>query len=164
MSNRQKLDRIDIKILAELQKNGNVTNAHLASVVGLSPSPCLQRVKRLEAAGIISGYGAHLNLAGLTSTVTVFTEIMLYDHRREDFVRFEANLRDFDEITECHLVSGGYDYLLKFLVKDIGHYQEVIEKLVDWNLGIEKYFSYIVIRTPFVKHAVPLETLLSDER
>ena len=164
MSNRQKLDRIDIKILAELQKNGNVTNAHLASVVGLSASPCLQCVKRLEAAGIISGYGAHLNLARLTSTVTVFTEIMLHDHRREDFVRFEANLRDFDEITECHLVSGGYDYLLKSLVKDIGHYQEVIEKLVDRNIGIEKYFSYIVIRTPFVKHAVPLETLLSDDR
>lgn len=164
MSNRQKLDRIDIKILAELQRNGNVTNAHLASVVGLSASPCLQRVKRLEAAGIISGYGAHLNLARLTSTVTVFTEIMLHDHRREDFVRFEANLRDFDEITECHLVSGGYDYLLKSLVKDIGHYQEVIEKLVDRNIGIEKYFSYIVIRTPFVKHAVPLETLLSDDR
>lgn len=58
---RQKLDRTDIKILAELQKNGNMTNANLASAVGLSASPCLQRVKRLEAAGIISGYGAHLN-------------------------------------------------------------------------------------------------------
>jgi DNA-binding Lrp family transcriptional regulator len=75
-----------------------MTNANLASAVGLSASPCLQRVKRLEAAGIISGYGAHLNLAKLTSTVTVFTEIMLHDHRRDDFTRFEANLRDFDEI------------------------------------------------------------------
>ena len=163
MSNRQKLDRIDIKILAELQKNGNMTNANLAISVGLSASPCLQRVKRLEAAGVISGYGAYVNLAKLTTTVTVFTEIMLCDHRREDFVRFEANLRDFDEITECHLVSGGYDYLLKFLVKDIGHYQEVVEKLLDRNIGIEKYFSYIVIRTPFVKHAVPLDKLLSDD-
>ena len=163
MSNRQNLDRIDIRILAELQKNGNMTNANLASAIGLSASPCLQRVKRLEAAGIISGYGAHINLAKLTSTVTVFTEIMLHDHRREDFVRFEANLRDFDEITECHLVSGGYDYLLKFLVKDIGHYQEVVERLLDRNLGIEKYFSYIVIRTPFVKHAAPLDKLLADD-
>ncbi|CAE6714588.1 Lrp/AsnC family transcriptional regulator [Paraburkholderia nemoris] len=163
MSNRQKLDRTDIKILAELQKNGNMTNANLSSAVGLSASPCLQRVKRLEAAGIISGYGAHINLAKLTSTVTVFTEIMLHDHRREDFVRFEANLRDFDEIIECHLVSGGYDYLLKFLVKDIGHYQEVVEKLLDRNIGIEKYFSYIVIRTPFVKHTAPLDKLLSDD-
>jgi DNA-binding Lrp family transcriptional regulator len=163
MNNRQKLDRIDIRILAELQKNGNMTNASLAGVVGLSASPCLQRVKRLEAAGVIAGYGAHLNLAKLTSTVTVFTEIMLRDHRREDFVRFEASLREFAEVTECHLVSGGYDYLLKFLVKDIGHYQDVVEKLVDRNIGIEKYFSYIVIRSPFVKHAVPLETLLADD-
>ncbi|KVU63106.1 Lrp/AsnC family transcriptional regulator [Burkholderia cepacia] len=163
MSTRPKLDRIDIKILAELQRNGNITNANLAAAVGLSASPCLQRVKRLEAAGVISGYGAHVNVAKLTSTVSVFTEIMLHDHRREDFVRFEANLRDFEEITECHLVSGGYDYLLKFVVKDIGHYQDVIERLLDRNLGIEKYFSYIVIRSPFVKHGVPLEKLLADE-
>jgi DNA-binding Lrp family transcriptional regulator len=163
MNHRQKLDRIDIRILAELQKNGNITNANLASVVGLSASPCLQRVRRLEAAGIIAGYGAHLDLTRLTSTVTVFTEIMLHDHRREDFVRFEANLRDVEEVIECHLVSGGYDYLLKFLVKDIGHYQEVIEKLVDRNVGIEKYFSYIVIRSPFVRHTVPLASLLADD-
>lgn len=160
---RQKLDRTDIRILAELQKNGNITNTNLAGAVGLSASPCLQRVKRLEAAGIISGYGAHLNLTKLTSTVTVFTEIMLHDHRREDFTRFEANLRDFDEITECHLVSGGYDYLLKSIVKNIGHYQEVIEKLVDRNIGIEKYFSYIVIRSPFVKQTMPLDKLLSED-
>ncbi|MDR5781682.1 Lrp/AsnC family transcriptional regulator [Caballeronia sp. LZ065] len=163
MNHRHKLDRIDIRILAELQKNGNITNANLAGVVGLSASPCLQRVRRLEAAGIISGYGAHLDLTKLTSTVTVFTEIMLHDHRREDFVRFEANLRDVEEVTECHLVSGGYDYLLKFLVKDIGHYQAVIEKLVDRNVGIEKYFSYIVIRSPFVRHTVPLTSLLADD-
>lgn len=163
MSTRAKLDRIDIKILAELQRNGNITNAQLAAAVGLSASPCLQRVKRLEAAGVISGYGAHINVAKLTNTVSVFTEVMLRDHRRDDFVRFEANVRDIDEITECHLVSGGYDYLLKFVVKDIGHYQEVIEQLLDRNLGIEKYFSYIVIRSPFVKHGVPLEKLLRDE-
>ena len=162
MSNRPKLDRIDIKILAELQRNGNITNANLAAAVGLSASPCLQRVRRLESAGVISGYGAHVNVAKVTSIVSVFTEIMLHDHRREDFVRFEANVRDFDEITECHLVSGGYDYLLKFVVKDIGHYQEVIERLLDRNLGIEKYFSYIVIRSPFVKHGVPLDKLLTD--
>jgi DNA-binding Lrp family transcriptional regulator len=164
MTTRQKLDRIDIKILAELQKNGNITNANLANAVGLSPSPCLQRVKRLESSGIISGYGVRLNLAKLTTTVTVFTEVMLQDHRREDFIRFEANVREIDEIIECHLVSGGYDYLLKFLVGNIGHYQEVVEKPLDLNIGIEKYFSYIVIRSPFVKHAAPLDRLLTDEQ
>ena len=105
-----------------------------------------------------------LNLAKLTTTVTVFTEVMLQDHRREDFIRFEANVREIDEIIECHLVSGGYDYLLKFLVGNIGHYQEVVERLLDLNLGIEKYFSYIVIRSPFVKHVAPLDRLLTDEQ
>jgi DNA-binding Lrp family transcriptional regulator len=96
--------------------------------------------------------------------VTVFTEVMLQDHRREDFIRFEANVREIDEIIECHLVSGGYDYLLKFLVGNIGHYQEVVERLLDLNLGIEKYFSYIVIRSPFVKHVAPLNRLLTDDQ
>src|ERR687885_2395762 len=102
-----KLDRIDINILVQLQKDGRATNVNLAEAVGLSPSPCLQRVKRLEAAGYITGYGAHLNLAKLTDSVTVFTEVTLSDHRREDFVKFESSIRNVDEILECHLVSGG---------------------------------------------------------
>ncbi|MDF3010918.1 MAG: AsnC family transcriptional regulator, partial [Burkholderiales bacterium] len=114
-----KLDRIDINILVQLQANGRMTNVDLANAVGLSPSPCLQRVKRLEAAGYISGYGAHINLAKLTESVTVFTEVTLADHRRADFVKFEASIRNIDELLECHLVSGGYDYLLRFLVRNI---------------------------------------------
>jgi DNA-binding Lrp family transcriptional regulator len=86
-----------------------MTNANLAEAVGLSASPCLQRVKRLESAGYITGYGAQINLAKLTESVSVFTEITLVDHRKEDFVKFEANMRNVDELMECHLVSGGYD-------------------------------------------------------
>ncbi len=156
-----KLDRIDINILCQLQKDGRVTNVNLADLVGLSPSPCLQRLKRLEAAGYITGYGVHVNLAKLTESVTVFTEVTLLDHRREDFIKFESSIRNVDELMECHLVSGGYDYLLKFLVRSIGHYQETIEDLLDRNIGIEKYFSYIVIKSPFVKTALPLRRLLS---
>lgn len=162
MVTRTKLDRIDIKILTELQRHGNITNANLADAVGLSPSPCLQRVKRLEAAGYITGYGAFLNLAKLTDTVTVFTEITLQDHRREDFVRFEANIRDIEEIVECHMVSGGYDYLIKSTVRNVGHYQEVIDRMLDLNLSIAKYFSYVVIRSPFVKQEAPLNRLLEE--
>jgi hypothetical protein len=82
-----KLDRIDLNILVQLQKDGRMTNANLAEAVGLSASPCLQRVKRLEAAGYIRGYGAQINLAKLTESITVFTEITLVDHRKEDFVK-----------------------------------------------------------------------------
>ena len=124
MNGVPKLDRIDLNILVQLQKDGRMTNANLADAVGLSASPCLQRVKRLESAGCIKGYGAQVNLAKLTESITVFTEITLVDHRREDFVRFEANLRNVEELIECHLVSGGYDYLLRFMSRSINHYQE----------------------------------------
>src|SRR5207253_7884992 len=108
-----KLDRIDLRILAQLQKNGRITNGELADAVGLSPSPCLIRVKRLEKAGYIAGYGAHVRLEKLGDTQTVFTEVTLSDHRREDFARFEASIRGIDEIVECHLVSGGDGFLFE---------------------------------------------------
>ncbi|MDH4558182.1 winged helix-turn-helix transcriptional regulator [Pseudomonas sp. BN417] len=158
-----KLDRIDINILVELQKDGRITNVSLADAVGLSASPCLQRVKRLEAAGYISGYSAHLNLAKITESVTVFTEITLSDHKREDFAKFESNIRLVDEVLECHLISGGYDYLARFMTRSIQHYQEVMEGLLDKNIGISKYFSYIVIKSPVLKDGVPLRKLLSQQ-
>jgi DNA-binding Lrp family transcriptional regulator len=155
-----KLDRIDINILVQLQAVGRMTNVDLAGAVGLSPSPCLQRVKRLESAGYIAGYGARLNLAKLTESVTVFTEVTLADHRRADFVKFEANILGVEEVLECHLVSGGYDYLLRFLCRSITHYQELMESLLERNIGIEKYFSYIVIKSPIMKNALPIKKLI----
>jgi DNA-binding Lrp family transcriptional regulator len=154
-----KLDRIDLNILAHLQRNGRISNVDLAEAVGLSASPCLQRTKRLESAGYIIGYGAQLNLAKLGEVVMVFTEMTLNDHRRTDFARFEAAVATIDEIVECHLVSGGYDYLLKFVTRGVAHYQSVIEAMLDRGLGIEKYFSYIVIKSPVVKNGLPLKML-----
>lgn len=158
-----KLDRIDLKILAELQKNGRITNVDLADAVGLSPSPCLTRVKRLEQAGYIAGYGAQLELRKLGDVLLVFTEMTLSDHRRDDFARFEAAIRNIPEIVECHLVSGGYDYLLKFVTNGVNHYQSVIESMLERNIGIEKYFSYIVIKSPFVKRHYPIERLFAQD-
>jgi DNA-binding Lrp family transcriptional regulator len=163
MAASPKLDRIDVNILAQLQKDGRMTNVSLADAVGLSPSPCLQRVKRLETAGYIAGYGAHINIGKLADTVTVFTEVTLSDHRREDFIKFESSIRTIEEILECHLVSGGYDYLVRFIVRNIAHYQELMESILDRSIGVEKYFSYIVIKSPIVKNALPLRTLLGPE-
>jgi DNA-binding Lrp family transcriptional regulator len=154
-----RLDRIDMKILVELQHNGRVTNVNLANAVGLSPSPCLLRVKRLEQAGFILGYGATINLKKLGETITVFTEITLSDHTTEFFTRFESSLRSIDEVRECHLVSGGYDYLLKFVTRGLTHYQSIIEGLLERKVGIAKYFSYIVIKTPIQKSEYPLGIL-----
>ncbi|WCE06009.1 winged helix-turn-helix transcriptional regulator [Pseudoxanthomonas sp. JBR18] len=160
MDKPPKLDRIDINILAELQRNGRVTNADLAERVGLSASPCLARVKRLERAGYIAGYGARLDLAKLFRVQVVYTSVTLVNHRREDFDKFEHGLRSIDELNECHLVSGGFDYLLKFVVRDVAHYQELIETLLDRNIGISKYFSYIVIKSPIVKVDVSMKSLV----
>lgn len=152
-----KLDRIDLRILTHLQKNARITNVELADAVGLSASPCLVRVKRLEKAGYITGYGAEIALRKLGDTTSIFTEVTLADHRMQDFSRFESAIRNVDEVLECHLVSGGYDYMLRFLTRSIQHYQEIIEALLARDIGIEKYFSYVVIKSVFVKRHYPLE-------
>lgn len=155
-----KLDRIDVNILARLQENGRMTNLTLADEVGLSPSPCLARVKRLEKAGYITGYGAHLDLAKLGEIQIVFTSVTLGDHRREDFILFERSLRTCEELIECHLVSGGFDYLLKFMTRGIAHYQDVIDGMLDRNIGIAKYFTYIVIKSPLARPHVSIRALI----
>ncbi|MDB5831570.1 MAG: AsnC family transcriptional regulator, partial [Caballeronia sp.] len=120
MSTNSKLDRIDLRILSRLQAQGRITNVELADAVGLSPSPCLIRVKRLENAGYIAGYAAQILLEKMGDVQSVFTQVTLADHRREDSARFVAAIREVDEIVECHLASGGYDYLLKFVTRSVG--------------------------------------------
>jgi len=159
-----KLDRIDINILAQLQRNARITNINLANAVSLSPSPCLLRVKRLEEAGYITSYNARIDLAKLGETITVFTEVTLNDHHREDFVKFESSIRTIDEVIECHLISGGYDYLLKFLTRGVAHYQSVIENILERDIGVAKYFSYIVIKSPIEKLHYPLAKLVDVDR
>lgn len=161
MSTDYKLDRIDIKILAELQKNGRITNVNLADKVGLSASPCLKRVKKLEEANYVVGYGAQIDLAKLGDYVTVFTEFTLNQHFRHNFHEFEKTLATYPEVVECHLISGGYDYLVKFVVKSISHYQTVVDQLLENEKMVREYFSYIVIKTPIDTREVSLEKIFS---
>jgi DNA-binding Lrp family transcriptional regulator len=156
-----KLDRIDIKILSELQRNGRITNVELAELVNLSPSPCLMRVKKLQSEGYIIGYSAQINVAKLGQTLTVFTEVTLKNHRQIDFARFLAAVEKVDSVIECHLVSGGYDYLLKFVTAGIVEYQTIMERLIDMDIGIDKYFSFVVLKSPITKAHMPLTTLFT---
>lgn len=153
-----KLDRIDLKILSELQKNGRISNVELAELVHLSPSPCLMRVKKLQSEGYITHYAAQIDLAKLGRTLTVFTEVTLRNHRQTDFARFLSAIEKVDNVTECHLVSGGYDYLVKFVTPDIAAYQGIMERLLDLDIGIEKYFSYVVLKSPIVRTFLPFGT------
>jgi DNA-binding Lrp family transcriptional regulator len=152
-----RLDRLDLKILAALQADGRMTNVKLAEVVGLSPTPCLQRVRRLEAAGYIKGYGALIDVARLGPSIVVFTEITLRSHGRDDFLRFERMVQDVPYIVSCYLVSGGYDYLAQFVARDVAHYQEIVETVLDKPAGIEKYFSYIAIKHIKTTNGTPLK-------
>lgn len=156
-------DRLDLRILSELQKRGRITNVELADAVGLSASPCLRRVKRLEKAGFIAGYGATVCIEKLGDFQIVFAKITLADHRREDFVRFVDVIRGVDEIMECHHATGGYDYLLKFATRNVSHYQSVMEGLLERGIGIEKYFSYVIIKSPMVKMHYRLEPLFAAD-
>jgi DNA-binding Lrp family transcriptional regulator len=153
------VDRIDLQILSHLQRAGRCSNVDLADSVGLTPSPCLARVKRLQDNGYISSYGAHLELAKLGDVLVVFTEVTLSEHRRRDLRRFEEVARECPEIMECYNLSGGYDYLLKIVARSVLHYQNRMDALLAADVGITRFSSYIVLRMPFIKREYPLETL-----
>jgi DNA-binding Lrp family transcriptional regulator len=115
------LDGIDVKILSALQRDGRSTIRKLAETVGLTPRPCLERVRRLEAAGIIVGYQAVIQLERLARPVFVFAEIALEKQARRD--RFERRLARIEEIVECWEVSGDFDYLARFVCPDLSSYE-----------------------------------------
>ncbi|MDX1421648.1 MAG: Lrp/AsnC family transcriptional regulator [Kiloniellales bacterium] len=142
-----RLDAIDLKILATLQNEGRITKLALAERVGLSPTPCWTRLKRLEKAGFIKAYRAEIDLAKLGSATTVLVEIILKQHRYEDFEVFERAVRRVPEIVECLATGGGIDYLLKVVTKDIDAYQRLIDELLSAGIGVERYFTYVVTRT-----------------
>lgn len=141
-----KLDAIDLRIMTVLENNGRITNSALAEAVGLSPSPCLTRVGRLEEAGIIAGYGARVNLDAICELVTAFVEITLHDRRMGTVSRFEQKLRSIDEISECARVVGNCDYILKIVARSVPHYRETIMKIVEESGLVDRYFSYFVVR------------------
>ena len=139
------LDRIDIKIMAALQGNGRSTIQKLAETVGLTPRPCLERVRRLEAAGIIVGYQAMIDLDRLSRPVTVFGEIVLEKHGRHD--QLEKRLATIEEIVECWEVSGDFDYLARFVCVDLASYEALTAKLIDDpHLGVARIVSHIALR------------------
>jgi Lrp/AsnC family transcriptional regulator, regulator of ectoine-degradation genes len=142
-----KLDNIDLKILSVLQRDGRITKLRLAESVNLSPTACWERFKRLEQARIITGYRAELDLERLARVTTVLVEVMLSGHHQADFQRFEAAIRREPEIVGCDAIGGGVDYLLRVVTADIDSYQALIERLLAAEIGIDRYFTYVVTKT-----------------
>jgi Lrp/AsnC family transcriptional regulator of ectoine degradation len=139
------LDRIDVKILAALQREGRSTIQKLAETIGLSPRASLERVRRLEASGIIAGYQAVVELSRLARPVNVFAEIVL--EKQANSGRLEKRLNAIDEIVECWEVSGTVDYVARFVCADIATYEELTSALIeDPNLGVARIVSHVALR------------------
>jgi Lrp/AsnC family leucine-responsive transcriptional regulator len=125
------LDRIDFLILSILQSDGRISNVDLSKKVNLSASPCLDRVKRLEKEGYIERYGAFINPSKLNYGMTAFVQVSLSSTTSDTFKLFNKEVVNIKEVVECHLIAGGYDYLLKIRFADMVSYRLVLEKIGD---------------------------------
>jgi len=147
-----KLDQLDIKIIDKLQADARITNQDLADAVGLSPSPCLQRVKRLEKAGVIASYRVQIDLNSICRHVDVIAAVTLKSHGLEDFAEFELTVTGMQHVVECTKVSGNIDYFVRFICPDIGAYQMLSDELLKLGPKIGNLSSHVVLKTvrPFV--------------
>lgn len=157
-----KLDKLDLKILAALERDGRMTKVKLAETVNLSVSPCWERLKRLERAGVIKGYHAEVDLDKLFKPTQVWVEIALDHHHAKDFSRFERHIESVDEVIECWALGGTVDYLMRVVVPHLAAYQALMEGLLDAEIGIDRYITLVVTKAVKKTAALPLESLMAD--
>ncbi|MDN3646299.1 Lrp/AsnC family transcriptional regulator [Pontixanthobacter aestiaquae] len=141
----EKLDRIDYAIIGALQKNGRLTNLELAEAVGLSPSPCLRRMRKLELANIITGYSAQVDGERYGLPITVFMEIRLQSHTHDIVMGFEKAVTALDNVLDCYVVSGATDYLLRVVLADLNHYDRFLRREIQVIPGIASIDSNFAI-------------------
>ena len=153
------LDTTDLRILDELQRNGALSNVELARRVHLSPSPCLARVKGLEAAGVIDRYVAIANATKLGLGLNVFISISLKSQSKASLADFERRIAEHDEVMECYLMTGDSDYLIRVAVADIGALERFILEQLSPIPGLEKIRSSFALKQVRYKTALPLPAL-----
>lgn len=139
------LDKTNKKILAELQQDGRISNLELASRVNLSAAACLERVRKLHEAGYILGYTARLNPELLDVALLVFIEVVLDRTTPDVFDEFKRAVHKVPEVLECHMVAGGFDYLIKVRVKDMAAYRTFLGKSLLQLKGVRETHTYAVI-------------------
>jgi Lrp/AsnC family leucine-responsive transcriptional regulator len=152
------LDRTDRRILHELQLNARITNQELADKVGLSPSPCLRRVKWLEEVGLIKGYVTELRADKLGLKLMAIVQVAMDRHTPDRFEQFEAAIKTFPQVLECIMITGQQaDYQLKVLVKDMDEYQAFLLNKLTRITGVSDVRSSFVLRQILSTSALPLE-------
>lgn len=151
-----KLDAIDRKILELLQTNSNITNAQLAQEIGLSPAPTLERVKKLEIAGVIRSYHAVVDTASVGLGVSTFVMASLKGHNKENISKFMKAISEIREIVECHHVTGQADFILKIVCTDIPSYQNLmLEKVTNIEV-VDNLQSMVILSTFKDSKIVPI--------
>jgi Lrp/AsnC family transcriptional regulator, leucine-responsive regulatory protein len=143
--NVRALDRIDLRVLKELQKNARISMTDLAELVGLSITPCAERIKRLERDGFITGYHARLNPQAMGQALLVFVEIKLAAKSGQMFEEFKKEVRKLPNVLECHLVSGDFDYLIKARIPEMNAYRRLLGDMLLTLPGARESRSYIVM-------------------
>jgi Lrp/AsnC family leucine-responsive transcriptional regulator len=157
-----KLDKLDKRILRELQRDGTITNLELADRIGLSPSPCARRVKQLEDAGIISGHVTLLDPKKLDLKLTALIQISMDRHTPDRFEKLETQIKSYPEVTECLLITGqSADYQLKVIVPDMEYYQEFLLNKITRIEGVTDVHSSFMLREVLNTTALPLEHIQS---
>ena len=157
MSKKQKpLDRTDYRILEILQKNGRITNVDLAEQVHLSPPPCLERVKRLEREGYIEKYIGILNPYKLNAGLLAFIQVTLHSSASKDLEEFNRAIADLEQVQECHMVSGGFDYLLKVRASDMQAYRNFLGQELAALPNLRETHTYVVMQEVKVESSIVL--------
>ena len=153
------LDALDRKILNHLQNNGRVTNQELADDIGLSPSPCLRRVRRLEASGAILRYVALVDPETIGLSVTAFVRVRLDQQDDRHLADFEAAVADFPEVMECYLMTGEADYQLRVLVGSLGQFEDFLRHRLTRVKGVANVTTSFALRPVIYKTALPALSL-----
>ena len=156
----KKLDAIDLAILDALQRDGRLSIVALAKAVGLSATPCAERVRALEAAGVIGGYAANLDAGQLGLGLLLFIEIAIDRTSQDAFQQFRRAIARIPQVQECHMVAGGFDYLLKVRVPDMAAYRVFLGEVLSRVPGIRETHSYAVMERVKESATVDLSHLL----
>ena len=154
-----KLDRIDRKILSELQSDGRMTNVELASRVGISAPPCLRRVRVLEESGFIKGYHADVESRYLGFQVKVFAMVGLQSQAEVDLIAFEQKCRDWPFVRECHMLNGEVDFILKCVSPDLSLFQSFLTEELTSADNVASVKTSLVIRVSKDEPGVPFDVL-----
>ncbi len=154
------LDRIDINILSTLQSEGRITQYRLSEIVGLSPSACHQRLKRLEETKLVRGYYAEVNIDRLVSTITMIVTVELKNNESKNRAEFEEFVKDCDVILECYETSGDYDYIIKAVSNNIADYRSLLDRISDKSVGVSKYRTYVITKIVKQYRGMPIRHLL----